>query len=291
MNRKLVLAGIIIGLAGCEKTLNLELDQQPPKLVVEARIENNQPPIVSLSSSLDYFSVIDTAMLSSAFIHGAVVTIQDGNRNYILQENMQKLPQGTRIYYYSLKPSDNMVGIPGSKYGLVIETGGQTYTASTTIPLLTKKIDSLWWQKAPSNPDSSRVVLMSRVTDPPGYGNYIRYFTKVNQEPFLPGYNSVYDDQIIDGKTYDVQIDNGTDKNTTVKREERGYFTRGDTVTVKFCNIDKASYEFWRTWEFNFQSVGNPFSSPGKVLGNISNGGLGAFYGYSAQFKTLVIPK
>lgn len=285
------MASIMVWLAGCEKTLNLELDKQPAKLVVEARIENNLPPIVSLSSSLDYFSVIDTTLLSSSFVHGAMVTIQDGNRNYVLQEYAQILPQGNRIYYYGLKPSDHMVGIPGSKYGLVIETGGQTYTASTTIPLLTKKIDSLWWLKAPSNPDTTKVVLMSRVTDPPGFGNYIRYFTRINQEPFLPGYNSVYDDQIIDGKTYDVQIDRGTDKNEIVKREERSYFKRGDTVTVKFCNIDKASYEFWRTWEFNFQSVGNPFSSPGKVLGNISNGGLGAFYGYSAQFKTLVIPK
>jgi hypothetical protein len=54
-----------------------------------------------------------------------------------------------------------------------------------------------------------KAVLMARVTDPPGYGNYIRYFTKTNRDDFYPGSNSVYDDQIIDGKTYDVQIDQG----------------------------------------------------------------------------------
>jgi len=42
---------------------------------------------------------------------------------------------------------------------------------------------------------------------------------------------------------------------------------------------------------FNLQSVGNPFSSPGKVIGNISNNALGAFCGYAAQYRTLIIPK
>lgn len=132
---------------------------------------------------------------------------------------------------------------------------------------------------------------MARITDPPGYGNYIRYFTKTNQDAFFPGQNSVFDDQIIDGKTYDIQVDKGVNRNEKLDTGEYGFFKRGDTVTVKFCNIDKATYDFWRTWEFNYQSVGNPFSSPGKVLGNISNGALGSFCGYAAQYKTLIIPK
>ena len=43
--------------------------------------------------------------------------------------------------------------------------------------------------------------------------------------------------------------------------------------------------------EFSYQSLGNPFSSPGSVLGNISNDGLGSFCGYAVQYKTLIIPK
>ena len=152
-------------------------------------------------------------------------------------------------------------------------------------------MDSLWWKKTPSTKDTTKVSVFARVTDPPGYGNYIRYFTKVNKEDFFPGLNSVFDDQIIDGKTYDAQVDQGVTKNEKIKREDYGFFTRGDTVTVKFCNIDKASYNFWKTWEFTYQSVGNPFSSPGKVLGNISNKALGSFCGYAVQYKSLIIPK
>jgi hypothetical protein len=43
--------------------------------------------------------------------------------------------------------------------------------------------------------------------------------------------------------------------------------------------------------EFNYGSTGNPFASPNKVLGNISNGALGYFGGYANQFKTIIIPR
>ena len=69
------------------------------------------------------------------------------------------------------------------------------------------------------------------------------------------------------------------------------FFKKGDVVTLKVCNIDRDAYNFFSTWEFAFQSIGNPFSQPNKVMGNISNGALGAFYGYGAVYKTLVIPK
>jgi hypothetical protein len=282
-------------LTACEKTLTIQPDSQTPKLVVEGQIENGQAPIVVLSNSLDYFSTIDAATLNSSYVHGAKLTISDGSKTVPLKEFTMPLSGGFFFYYYGpsqSSPLTTMFGDFGKKYDLRIETGGQVYNSSTNIPLLAKKIDSLWWKKAPAIPDTSnKVVLMARVTDPPGYGNYIRYFTKTNRFDFYPGLNSVFDDQIIDGKTYDVQVFQGVTKNEKVKQSDYGFFNRGDTATVKFCNIDKASYDFWRTWEFTYQSVGNPFSSPGKVIGNIDNGALGSFCGYAVQYKTLIIPK
>ena len=285
---------LIMGLTACEKTLNLQPDSQTPKLVVEAQIENGQPPIVALSKSLDYFSTIDVASLNNTYVHGATITVNDGVKTVPLQEVTVPLAGGYFFYYYTTSQQNSantMYGEYGKKYQLTINSGGQVYTSTTNIPLLAKKIDSLWWKKAPDNPDTNKVVLMSRVTDPPGYGNYIRYFTKTNRQDFYPGLNSVFDDQIIDGKTYDIQIFQGVTKNEKVQRSDYGFFNRGDTVIVKMCNIDKASFDFWRTWEFTYQSVGNPFSSPGKVAGNIENGALGSFCGYAVQYKSLIIPK
>jgi hypothetical protein len=129
---------------------------------------------------------------------------------------------------------------------------------------------------------------MVKATDPPGYGDYIRYFTSRNSEPFYPGLNSVFDDQIIDGTTYSVEIERGVDRNLP-RQDGYTFFNKTDTVTLKLCNIDKATYDFWRTMEFSYASVGNPFASPTKVLGNIDNGALGYFGGYAAQFKTVII--
>jgi hypothetical protein len=132
---------------------------------------------------------------------------------------------------------------------------------------------------------------MMKTTDPPGFGNYIRYFTKVNGEPFYPGFASVFDDQIIDGKTYSLQLEKGVNRNEEIDLENYSFFERGDFVTVKLCNIDKATFDFWRTVEFSYSSIGNPFSSPTKVLGNIQGGALGYFGGYAAQFISIAIPK
>jgi hypothetical protein len=43
--------------------------------------------------------------------------------------------------------------------------------------------------------------------------------------------------------------------------------------------------------EYSYSSIGNPFSSPTKVLGNISGGALGYFGAYAADYKTITIPK
>lgn len=278
----------------CEKTIQVQPVQQVAKLVVEGRIESGEAPIIVLSSSLNYFSGIDSATLNNSYVHGAKITINNGTASYLLKEYTQPVTAGYNFYYYTndqSNPSAGFIGEFGKNYSLVIETGGQTYHSSTTIPLLTKKIDSLWWKKAPNNADTTKVVLMSRVTDPPRLGNYIRYFTSVNNNGFLAGLNSVFDDQIIDGKTYDIQVEQGVTKNEKLNTENYGFFKRGDTVIVKFCNIDKASFDFWRTWEFSYQSVGNPFSSPGKVISNIDNSGLGSFCGYAVQYRGLIIPK
>ncbi|TDH29183.1 DUF4249 domain-containing protein [Segetibacter sp. 3557_3] len=276
----------------CEKGITIQPENQPAKLVVEAQIENGQPPIVQLSNSLNFFSLITRAMLQGSFVHDAAVTVSNGTLSQPLIEYKVPIDSGYFVYYYGLPAgAPLLLGEEGKTYKLDIRVGGAVYTSSTTIPVLAKTIDSLWWKPAPRVEDTPRVTLMVKVTDPPGYGNYIRYFTRVNRDPFFPGASSVFDDQIVDGTTYEIQVDRGINRNDTLDEKEYGFFRRGDTATVKFANIDKVSFEFWRGLEYSYQSVGNPFSTPTRVVGNISNGALGAFCGYAVQYKTVIIPK
>ncbi|MBS1948022.1 MAG: DUF4249 domain-containing protein [Bacteroidetes bacterium] len=294
---KLLLQAILMLLffPSCEKAISFNLKQSPLQVVVDASIENGKPPTVVLSRSLDYFSKISPSILESSFVHNAVITVSNGAKAQQLKEySMPADTTGYTLYYYSIDSSNlanAFLGEFNTAYDLKIEAGGQTYTAQTHITSLRKKIDALSWQDAPDNPDTTKAVIVATITDPPGYGDYTRYYTSVNDSAFYPALNSVFDDQITDGTTFNIELEKGVNRNQKIDLKNYSFFTKGDTVIVKYCNIDKATYDFWRTMEYDYQSIGNPFSSPTTVLGNISNGALGAFCGYAAQYYTIIIPK
>jgi hypothetical protein len=284
---------VVLFLFSCEKGVTFELAEPVSKLVVEATIENDQSPVVILSKSLNYFSSISPDILANSFVRNAEIYISNDNFTHKLKEYSQPLGNGYTFYYYSIDSANLATAFTGklnTRYELRIVWEGKEYNASTKIPLITKRIDSLFWRQAPGNSPANKIVLMVKATDPPGYGDYIRYFTKRNSEPFYPAVNSVFDDQIIDGTTYEVEVERGVDRSLDLK-EGFTFFDKGDTVVFKLCNIEKPVFEFWRTMEFSYSSVGNPFSSPTKVLGNISNGALGYFGGYAAQFRSIIIPR
>jgi len=288
--KKLLYIFLPVILFSCEKNINFNLNNADDVVVVDAQIENGQAPTVVLTKSFDYFSAIDPVILANSFVHNAIVTISNGTLTHRLREYPLNLGSGYTAYYYTLDSvnlSTAFVGEFNKTYTLNIKAEGKEYNATTKIPLLVKYPDSLWFKQAPLNPDTNKRVLMTRATDPPGLGNYIRYFTKKNRGNFLPGETSVFDDAVIDGTTYELQVDPGVDRNNRISADSN-FFRKGDTVTVKLCNIDKATFTFWNTWEFAQQSIGNPFAQPNKVIGNISNGALGAFCGYAAWFKTLI---
>lgn len=288
------LISVITLFCSCEKAISFVPDNADPLVVVEATIENGLPPTVILTRSVNYFSQISPDILANSFIRNANIQISNGTKTHQLKEYKIDGVGNYNLYYYSIDSanlSTAFVGEFSKSYSLKITVDGKEYTAITTIPALTKTIDSLWWLRPQGNTDTSFARVMARITDPPGYGNYVRYFTKRNSEPFLPGRNSAFDDQIVDGTTYDIQVDQGVNRNAEIDEETYAFFKRGDTVTVKQANIDKATYDFWRTIEYSYASIGNPFSSPTKVLSNIKGGALGYFGGYAAQYASVVIPK
>ena len=292
--RNLYLIILIITIYSCEKPITFTPETQEPKLVIEGIIENNQHPTVYLTRSLDFFSNISREQLAGSFVRGAEVTISDGNTTETLKEYEIPVSGDTLLYFYTTdtaRSGSAMKGQFGSTYYLTVKADGKEYTSTTTIPYLTKTLDSLYVVNGTVAGDSNKVILYGRFNDPPGFGNYIRYFTNVNGGLYLPGLNSVFDDQVVDGKKYNIQIEKGVDRNTDIDFETYSYFDKGDIVSIKFCNIDKATFDFWRTMEYSYASIGNPFSSPTKVIGNISNGALGSFGGYAVQYASIIIPE
>ena len=290
--KQLLFLILLCGLISCEQNIEFDLDESPSALVAEASIETGKAPKVILSKSLSYYSTIDAAVLMSSFIHDAEVYVSNGSVTHKLKEDSTQLFPGFFTYYYSTDSSNLATAIEGAEgetYDLRIVWQGKEYLSSTTIPTLAVVPDSVWFMPAPANPDTAKRILMIRATDPPGLGNYIRYYTKTNGEPFWPGPNSVFTDQIFDGSTYQAIFQRGFNPNNPPKPEDN-FFKQGDTVTIKYCNINKATYDFWNTWEFARQAIGNPFSQPNTVTSNITGGGLGSFCGYAPWYGTYIIP-
>jgi hypothetical protein len=72
----LITAGFVVFLLlACEKKIDFTLREGIPRLVVEATIENGQPPMVILTRSIGYFSELTPQLLVNNFVHGAEVTI------------------------------------------------------------------------------------------------------------------------------------------------------------------------------------------------------------------------
>jgi hypothetical protein len=283
---------LLLGLAAfccCEKDISLNLKESEPVLAVEAQIENNESPRVVLTRSFSYFEKIDPALLTGLFVRNAEVYMSDGSLTHRLKEYRLQVVGGILTYYYSTDSASLATafrGQLGKSYTLRIIADGKEYNAVTSIPASANFPDSLWFRHVPFQ-DTIKRVLYMKATDPPGRVDYVRYFTKRNRGAFLPG-ERVSDDQLIDGTTYEVLLAQGIDRNKTITSYDT-YYTRGDTLTLKYCAINKATYNFWNTWEFAYQSIGNPFAQPNKVTGNISNGALGVFSGYAARYQTLLV--
>src|SRR5689334_11833565 len=90
----LLLLCVSFFLLSCERDIDIKLIEQDPKLVVEATIENDQPPVVFLSRSLDYFSQVSPQILSQSLVHNAEVFVSNGNKTHKLKEYNNVLPGG-----------------------------------------------------------------------------------------------------------------------------------------------------------------------------------------------------
>jgi hypothetical protein len=285
------IALMVLFLMSCEKDIEFNLLEPGKTLVVDGSIENGKPPRIILTNSISYYDPLNFNTISNLFVRNAEVVISDGINTHRLKEYAEPIFPGFNTYYYSIDSSDLSSAVIGEfnrNYNLSIRVDGKIYTSATSIPALTWYPDSLFTKPMPFTSDTNARKLFARINEPRGLGNYLRYFTKRNREPFYPGRNSVFSDALVDGTTYTTDIDPGFDPNNPVEFDQN-YFKKNDTVVLKICNIDRNSYQFWNTWEFSRQNLGNPFSQPNKVLGNINNGALGAFCGYACWYDTIHI--
>jgi hypothetical protein len=292
----------------------VNLPQVEEQIVVEGSIEPGFPPVVLLTRSAPFFGTFNPNDLSNFFVRGASVSINDGSTDYPLAELcLSDLPEeflplaadllgltldstlvlpDICLYTTDLFGGSILLGQFGGNYTLTIVLEGDTLRARTSIPPGVPP-DSLWSRPHPNPEADSLFRLAMRFSDPDTLGNYYRYWTRRYNaergvdEPFFPGVASVIDDLFFNAQTVDVTLDRGQPRSAGFDLDTYGFFWEGDTVVLRLASIDRRTYQFWSTLEFDAGS-GGPFSSATNVQGNVE-GGLGVFAGYGAVYDTVVI--
>lgn len=253
----LLIAMVILS---CKKVIKLDLGNDSGKLVIEGNITDRiGPQYVKLSRNVPF-----TNTNTYPPVTGATVTI-DNNQGRVAQ--FKEGPAGTYVL-------DSAHATAGRTYTLSITTGGQTYTASSTMPQYVAMDSIVTSSNILSKNDNKRMMTVY-FNDPAGVRNQYRFVMYVNGKQV----NTIFafDDQFIDGKhvTLDLQ------------QNETDIFP-GDKVRVEMQCIDRPVYTYWFTLEQ--QQGNNPGGAvaPSNPPTNITPATLGYFSAHTTQSISIV---
>lgn len=320
--RRIFPIGTLLLLVSCEKDITVDLPETEHRVVVEASIETGQPPFILLTRTQNFFAPTSIASIAGTFITEADVRLFDGENEHVLDKicsaslppellgqvaDLTGFQAGllananiciwTDIGFLTGDPS--IVGENGRSYRLQIEADGRSLSAVTTIPQPVP-LDSVWFRLAEQRPgDDSTGYIWARISDPDTIGNAYRWFARrMNAGPdgepkdprFVPPLFSVYNDDYVNGLSFDFNFNRGSLPYTEAEDEPlevRGFFKRNDTVAVKFASIGNAEYEFFDSYANNVVTDGDVFSTPANIRSNIE-GGLGIWVGYGVFLDTVI---
>lgn len=281
---------LLVFFVACEEDLNVKLPGSTDKIVIEGSIENGKYPQVLISKNVALFSSISGTNLSDFLVLDAKVYVSNGFITDTLALTIDSASSLGVVYKGSA-----FTGVVGQNYYLTVIAEGKTYTAVTTItpPIA---LDSVWFQTQP--PSDSLGYAWANLKEPSGLGNNYRWFAmrQGKDRRFIAPFGATFDDKFIDGKDFNFAYSKGYDptdlnnNNNQEPQEEVGYYHPGDNIIVKFCTLDRASKDFYTTFEAALGNNGNPFASPVTVLSNINGGGLGVWCGYGVTYDTIHVP-
>ena len=277
----MILLALFIMVGGCNDDLLSELREPDALIVVDGWIEQGRQAKVFLTTNAPYFTSIDSSSIRDLVLSGAKVTLSDGEKSevLILRKDLSYFPP----FYYQ---GNTIVGETGRRYTLRAEYGGKSAEAETMIPSEVQ-IDTTFFELMEG--EDSQGVLKLVFTDPPEEKNYYRIFTqrKGVDDRFVPSVLMAINDRYFSGKQLIFTV--SRPPASLISSEGNEYFEVGDTIVVKLCTMDDASFAFWSTYQEEVMNAANPFaSSMNNLETNIAGDGLGIWAGYGVSYDTVI---
>jgi len=261
----LLLLLIIFVFPGCQKVINVDLNEAAPRIVIEGTINDRRGPYtVTISKSGSYFN---QPVLPP--VTGAVAIITD---NSGITDTIKEVNSGIYI-------SSKIRGIPGKTYSLKVISENQEYEGSSTMfshvnldSLTLVRSDPQRFDFGGNNQKEIPLEIHCFFRDPLEK-NFYRIKVFRNDSINTQNYR-LFDDQYTNGQITELRV---------------AHANAGDKYRVELYSLDSKTYGYYRTLEDLIFT--NPVfgSTPANPDNNLSNGALGYFGAFAVSVKTIII--
>lgn len=256
--KKILLAFLAaIAFFSCEKTIELDIAQADPVVVIEGLVTDHPDmQYVKISHSKPF-----GGPGSSPAVSGASVSVTDENGQVIV------FAEASPGYYTPVEP---FAGKAGTTYGLSVKLDGQLYTAEEEMQFLLP-LDSLSVREDPeekADPEEEgryyEVLIYGR--EPQATEDY--YLFKFYRNDTLWNNDGswifAYDDTILGERIHDLPMPM--------------YFAKDEHARLEMYAITQRAYRYYLDLNSNINNDGGMFSGqPANTRTNIEGGALGYF--------------
>lgn len=259
---------------GCEETVELDLNQAPPRYSIEGLITNElTDQYVKISTSTDFYNQDGTPRVSDA----SVIVSDDQNHEYLFTESETEPGRYTSRFQ----------GEIGSVYSMqVVLPTGEEFTALDKMYEV-QPVDSLTWEideNEQKDPEEEGLFYSLRIfaREPQETVDY--YLFKFYRNDSLQNFNSqtglfYADDELIGGYIYGL--------------EAPAYFRQGDEATFTMYRISREAYLFYKDLDIALNGDGGMFGpSPTNPRTNIigpDGAGVGFFQVSALAEETITV--
>jgi len=255
-------------LTSCEKAIDLKLPDNTPKYVIEAVLTNEAGGCrVAISQTKDF-----TGDNTFTGVSNATVTITGNGSTQFLPAT------GAGVYQQA-----TLNGIPGNTYQLNVQVGGQTFTASCTMPQPVL-LDSIYVQNQQgTNKDGSPLkYAVAAYHDPAGAKNYYRFAQYVNGKKEKTVF--IANDEFTNGNVVNNRLSFSNDNDDSARN-----IKTGDQLTIEMLCLAPVVYQYWYSLKSGAGGDGNN-AAPANPDTNLSGGALGYFSAHTIQRKSIIVP-
>lgn len=246
---------LLLAMSSCQKVIQIDLNSEDPKYVIEGNISDAAgPAVVKISRSVNFDQTNNFPTVNNAQV---VLSDNAGQRDTLLQTAPGEY-QATTIQ-----------GVPGRTYSLSVNVDGKQFTSSSTMPYPTKldTIDVLNFGFG--GPDQKALIPVYK--DSAGIVNYYRFVVYKNTE--RQDDIHINDDQFADGLVAQQPLFG------------RAEYKSGDEVTIAMQGIDYGAYLYFYSLLQNTSGG----ATPANPVSNIQGGALGYFSAHCISAKTIII--